>query len=181
MTDIDPDDPALDSRGHLRPLCNLCGPGYRIGDDGCRHTDPDAHASSSCTCNLAEPRRDPSGLTFAINERCPQHGSCSWVDCDRPGWHEHQVGDEWWVDDNGDQVCMYVHVRGLVLISRNALAALLERAGYAQVEAPRALCEPPLPGEDPPRMCDATEDCQADDHMLCCQSPSRRSLEAADD
>lgn len=30
-------------------------------------------------------------------------------------------------------------------------------------------------------MCDATTDCRADEHMLCCQSPTRRPSEAADD
>lgn len=25
----------------VRPPCRLCGPGYRIGDDGCRHTGRD--------------------------------------------------------------------------------------------------------------------------------------------
>lgn len=39
---IDPDNPAFDTRGHLRALCNLCGPGYRIGDEGCNHTDQEA-------------------------------------------------------------------------------------------------------------------------------------------
>lgn len=76
--------------------------------------------------------------------------SCAWVDCDIPGWHEHAVGDEWWVDDNGNQMTAYVHVRGLVLVSRNALAGLLEKAGYTQVEVPRRLCDPPPPGEVPP-------------------------------
>lgn len=27
-------------------LCGLCGPGYRIGDDGCRHTTPVTHSAT---------------------------------------------------------------------------------------------------------------------------------------
>lgn len=129
----------------------------------------------TCTCSFVEPRRDPGGqVTYAIDGRCPVHGDCAWVDCAIPGWHEHQVGDEWWTDDSGDVVTTYVHVRGLVLVSRNALAQLLEKAGYSQVEQPRALCDPPRPGETPPPMCTGDADCPAPDHMLCCPSPTRR-------
>lgn len=129
--------------------CDACEMGY----DG----HPAAHPEG-CTCNYDGQRRSLTcSIVPIIEPRCPVHGDCAWVDCAIPGWHEHQVGDEWWTDDNGDVVTTYVHVRGLVLVSRNALAQLLEKAGYSQVEQPRALCDPLPPGEEPTperRLCD---------------------------
>lgn len=110
-------------------------------------------------------------MSTCTDDRCPEHGQCVWVDCDIPGWHEHRVGSEWWIDEDGNTTTAEVTVRGLVVVSRNALAELLKKAGYTQIEEPRRVCDPLPPGEEPPASCTGERDCPAVVvHMLCCQS-----------
>ncbi|GEP38870.1 hypothetical protein NPS01_25330 [Nocardioides psychrotolerans] len=86
-----------------------------------------------CLCEWDGQRRGFTGGMVRIEySRCPLHGSCAWVECSTPGWHEHP--DQFvWVnpgDPTAGEVRVLVKADGTVTISEAALAQLLVDAGW---------------------------------------------------
>lgn len=103
------------------------------GCEACHTRRPDHTHPAGCTCEWEGARRTFLGSMARIpDDRCPVHGRCAWVDCDRPGWHEHPTAARWANphDPDADALVVLIARTGTVSISEPALAQILTAAGW---------------------------------------------------